>query len=294
MMLPEILSFASWGLQLSGVVVVGRALARIAGSGRRPGAALVVRPQETDPSDPVLRTCGRCASTNESDARFCKKCGSALEQLARIGRRGHQPGATPVVRTSRDGAALVIGVLLLGGGLAGVRCSFREGVTGGTAVADVTIVGPPGWLDVSPGAPAVNLERLPEEMAARFRAVRLSAPNVLIFVDPRPPAGAATFTGSMVQGGGPVGDNTIDDVVSLLAEPLKAALVAREYIEVAGRRLGHVRLRADDGAITDVYVVPGRSFHALLSYTIPLGLIVDEQGAMTRSIEATALTAPML
>ena len=48
--------------------------------------------------------------------------------------------------------------------------------------------------------------------------------NVLIFVDPRPPAGAATFAGSVVQGGGPVGDDTIDDVVSLLAKPLKAAL----------------------------------------------------------------------
>jgi hypothetical protein len=118
-----------------------------------------------------------------------------------------------------------------------------------------------------------------------------SASAQSLLVDIKRPVGIAIFTGNLVIGGGPIEDKVLDDV-SGLAPQLSAKVTTREYVTIRDRRAGHVTLRDDGGTVTDVFIVPGKTVHAILSFTIPEALASDESASVNASVEATALTSP--
>jgi hypothetical protein len=156
-------------------------------------------------------------------------------------------------------AALAGAALVLGGE------SFRP-------ERPLTFHAPAGWIDLSPGAPAANFERVPPEIVAMVRRSRYAAAAV----EPVPAGAAYTQTFNVLVSPRPLDVEADRKLVQehLIEELRKggasAALERGELAEVDGVRALKLQLRAafaDVNARVVAWAIPAGRRTALLTYS---------------------------
>jgi hypothetical protein len=131
---------------------------------------------------------------------------------------------------------------------------------------------PPGWVDLSPTAPAKNFERLPPEMAAQLRAQRLT----FFAADVEHASELMTnVSGVLIPGGGRITQATVDGAerqvtAEIIKQPGFAYRVTKsEIMDWDGVAVGRVFAELDNrGHLVKqlVFILPGATQTAMLTY----------------------------
>lgn len=135
---------------------------------------------------------------------------------------------------------------------------------------------PPGWVDLSPGAPEANFARLPEELVAQAKSGRFS--QIAMDIDHAADGFGENFNVVVTEGRlGRISEGELDEIAAAVAgEMQKEApgssyrVVEKSVVVLGGAKSARLVADFDMNGLKMrqmAYLVPGPKSHAAITYT---------------------------
>lgn len=154
---------------------------------------------------------------------------------------------------------------------------------------------PPGWVDLSPGAPPKNFERLPPAVAAELRQGRYAA--IAMDLDHAADGFAENFNALVEPGVEPITQPLLDQIAASMGSEIRRQakdatlkVLERGTVSLHGITCGRMVSDVQMGAMHMrqlVYLLPGEGNHAIVTYSATPATFAQYTPVFTAAIEAT-------